>query len=139
MVQNSTGPEHPPASDIDAAFLEMADEKQIGNVIRRPLRRSSSSLQRFLVPMLCAVALSLALTASYQIPFNIPGMLIYYRISQFHPELQQTGDAVEIQFAWVTIRQAWVWLLLTGYHLGFFLPASLMIAWARTRRGKREN
>lgn len=90
--------------------------------------------KRVLLPLLCALIASLALTMSYHIPFNIPGLFVFATNAQWHPELQKTGEAVEYGFAWVIIRQPWVWALLTAYHMLFFAPASLLIAWARSQR-----
>lgn len=87
-----------------------------------------------LLPLVFASIASLALTASYRIPFNVPGLVVYYYIAQSHPELQKTGPAVEIEFAWVTIRQAWVWWLLSAYHMIFFAPVCLLLGWLRTHR-----
>jgi hypothetical protein len=115
------------------SFITQLSPIKRQDVIKNPVGRAR--MQKYLlISLACSVAASLTLTASYHIPFNIPGLVVYYSIAESYPELQKTGDAVEIQFAWVAIRQPWVWGLLTAHHMVFFAPVSLLIGWSLFRR-----
>jgi hypothetical protein len=81
-----------------------------------------------------SLAASVVFTASHLIPFNIPALLVYYLLATIIPELGHTGDAVEIGFAWVTVKQTWVWILLLLYHFFIFFALIAPIALLRARR-----
>jgi hypothetical protein len=77
---------------------------------------------------------SVLFTASHLIPFNLPALLVYYPLGTLIPELGHTGDAVEIGFAWVVIKQSWVWAVLFAYHFLLFLAIVAPITLLMYRR-----
>lgn len=77
---------------------------------------------------------SAVLTASHLIPFNIPALCVYLPLGMLVPELGRTGDAVEIGFAWVAVKQTWVWVVLFVYHFLLFVLITTPILYFRSRR-----
>lgn len=76
---------------------------------------------------LCASTLSLVITLSHHIPFNIPVLLLFIPLTWIFPELGQSGAAVTYGFAWLEIHALWVWLALFIWHLILVLPVTLLI------------
>jgi hypothetical protein len=77
---------------------------------------------------LIAVLASAVLTASYLLPFN-PALLLFIPLAELFPSLAQTGPAVEIGFAWLVIKEQWVWVVISVYHfLIVFVVALLAMA-----------
>ena len=81
-----------------------------------------------------ALFLSGLFTASHLMPFNIPALIAFVPLASVFPSLGQTGDAIEIGFAWVEVKQTWVWVALFVYHFLIFfalITSVKAIRWAR--------
>lgn len=81
-----------------------------------------------------AIALLVAalLTLSCAIPFN-PLLLTLLPMTAIFPQIGQTGPAVEIGFAWLVVKQSWVWAAILAYYFVIvFLLATLYYVIQRT-------
>ncbi|MCU0495698.1 MAG: hypothetical protein MUD01_29290 [Chloroflexaceae bacterium] len=66
--------------------------------------------------------LSLIVTLSHLIPFNIPVLLLFLPLTFVFPQLAQTGAEVTYGFAWLEIHAFWVWAVLFIWHFILLLP-----------------
>lgn len=91
-------------------------------------------LRKLAQAALIALVASALLTASYLIPFN-PLLLLLIPLADIFPQLGQTGPAVEIGFAWLVVKQNWVWVVIYIYHftIVFALAAPTLLLWGRGR------
>jgi hypothetical protein len=74
---------------------------------------------------LIAVLASAVLTASYLLPFN-PLLLSFIPLTELFPSLAQTGPAVEYGFAWLVIKEQWVWVVIGVYHFVIVFVAAFL-------------
>ena len=84
--------------------------------------------KRILISFFGSLAVSLILTVLIQVPFAaiIPGLLAI-PLFTIWPELGSTGELVEVGFAWVIIKQDWVWLVFFAYFFAItFLPLCIL-------------
>ncbi len=81
--------------------------------------------------------LSLIVTLSHLIPFNIPVLLLFIPVILVFPQLARTGAEVTYSFAWIQIHALWVWAVLFIWH--FILLFPIIFLFFRLRKAKQEN
>lgn len=66
--------------------------------------------------------LSLIVTLSHLVPFNIPVLLLFIPLTFVFPQLSRTGAEVTYGFAWLEIHALWVWGVLFVWHFIVLFP-----------------
>ncbi len=86
-----------------------------------------------IVCFLISLFVSAFLTALIAVPvIGLVPLLLAFPLYWVLPELQSSGQLVEYGFMWVTIKQAWVWLVFfTYFFVVTFLPPSFLIVLLR--------
>ena len=82
-----------------------------------------------------SIALSVIVTLSHLIPFNIPVLLLFLPLTAVFPQLAQSGAEVTYGFAWLQIHAFWVWIVIFVWHLILLSPlVYLFFRWRSNRK-----
>lgn len=99
----------------------------------RVLQNRTQRKHTFLKPVLLCLSLSLivAFILTILIPVPVIGMIPFLLALPLHliwPELGSTGNLVEYGFAWIEIKQNWLWPVFFGYFFIITLiPFSILL------------
>jgi hypothetical protein len=85
--------------------------------------------------------LSLIVTLSHLIPFNIPVLLLFIPVTLDFPQLARTGAEVTYGFAWLEIHAFWVWVVLFVWHFILVFPIVFLFfrIFRRLKKTKQKN
>lgn len=84
--------------------------------------------------------LSLLVTLSHLVPFNVPVLLLFIPLTFVFPQLAETGPDVTYGFLWLEIHARWVWITLFTWHFVLLFPVCLLtLYWWRVQLAKQAN